>query len=103
MLVTGVMVARTIILLINGNMFRDENQIKVFGQRKLKNKCFVICKINYNVLNKKIKLSLKSTCIPRGGNKILFALARLASESDVTLASEDLDSPGGENMQNENH
>ena len=39
----------------------------------------------------------------RGGNKVIFTLARLASESNFTLASEDLHSPGGENMQNENH
>ena len=41
--------------------------------------------------------------IPRGGNKKIFTLARLASESNFTLASEDLHSPGGENMKNENH
>ena len=39
----------------------------------------------------------------RGGNKIIFTLARLASESNFTLASADLHSPGGKNMQNENH
>ena len=39
----------------------------------------------------------------RGGNKIIFTFARLASESNFTLASEDLHPPGGENMQNENH
>ena len=39
----------------------------------------------------------------RGGFKIIFTLARLASESNFTLASEDFHSPGGENMQNENH
>ena len=39
----------------------------------------------------------------RGGNKKIFNLARLASESNFTLASEDLHSPGDENMKNENH
>ena len=39
------------------------------------------------------------TCIRhKGGNEIIFTLARLASESNLTLASEDLPSPGGENM-----
>ena len=33
----------------------------------------------------------------------LCTFARLASESNFALASEDLHSPGGENMQNENH
>ena len=41
--------------------------------------------------------------IIRGGNKIIFTLARLASESNFTLTSEDLHSPGGENKQNDNH
>ena len=39
----------------------------------------------------------------RGGNKIIFTLARLASESNFALASEYLHSPEGENMKNENH
>ena len=38
-----------------------------------------------------------------GGNKITFTLAILASESNFTLASEYLYSPGAEDMQNENH
>ena len=41
--------------------------------------------------------------IPRGGNKIFFALVRLASESNFTLASEDSHSPGGGKKHNENH
>ena len=39
----------------------------------------------------------------RGGNNIFFTLAKLASEAKFTLASVDLHSPGGENMQNDNH
>ena len=38
----------------------------------------------------------------RGGNKKIFTPARLASEPNFTLASEDLYSRGDENMQNEN-
>ena len=37
----------------------------------------------------------------RGGNKIIFTLARLASESNFKLASGDLHSPGGQNRQSE--